>query len=217
MNVHRKYIGLLEFQPRLLWIVGPNAFTSDPDLVYTVEIDGDSDVVRLGQTDARALVAGNEIDRIHLERRRLVLAESDMKQVEIAAMHLEQQGRNMNGEAERVLWTGLVVTYARPFSRGNRVGRIDEGLEVSSDPTLRDLHAELCARRNDLFAHNDLTDQRGAVDVYAELGIGAGHFTETYAPPDPALLPAIQQLAAKQRSRFRERLDEIQRDLRTAG
>lgn len=53
-NHHRKYIGLLKFRPRILWIVGPEAFAADPDLVFGVE-GTRSGIVRLRHTDASEL------------------------------------------------------------------------------------------------------------------------------------------------------------------
>jgi hypothetical protein len=56
-NYHRKYLGLLKFRPRLLWIVGPGAFEADPDLVFCVEASAGS-VVNLRRTDATELTPG---------------------------------------------------------------------------------------------------------------------------------------------------------------
>jgi hypothetical protein len=54
-NHHRKYLGLLKFRPRILWIVGPGAFAAaDPDLVFRVE-ESSGSIVRLRRTDASEL------------------------------------------------------------------------------------------------------------------------------------------------------------------
>ena len=161
----------------------------------------------------------NNEARVRLERdlRRLVLAESDMRQAAVAAAHLAEQGRNMNGLAERVMWTGLVVTYARPYLESNTLYAVTGRLAKPDDPSLRPLHADLLKRRNDLFAHNDETELREPIDVYAYLGIGAGRFVEQYTPMNPEALPAIQRLAEAQRERFRERVDEIARRLGVAA
>jgi hypothetical protein len=56
-NHHRKYLGLLKYRPRILWIVGPEAFTAaDPDLVFRVEQSSGS-IVRLRRVDAGQLYA----------------------------------------------------------------------------------------------------------------------------------------------------------------
>src|SRR5712691_9293603 len=98
-----------------------------------------------------------ERKKLERERDRFVLAESDMRQVEGAASHLDARGSQMNDGAHRVMWTGLVVTYARPFSPRNRLGVISGRLARPSDD-LRPLHRNLLDRRDDLFAHNDVTE-----------------------------------------------------------
>jgi hypothetical protein len=149
--------------------------------------------------------------RLERERHRLVLAASDMRQVWIAADHLAAVP--MNADAERVLWTGLVVTYARPFMQSNALGAVSERLARSEDPGLRELHKNMCDRRDDLFAHNDVTELRDVMDAWAELGIGAGHYVERYAPMDAAVLSAISRLAHEQEQRFRDRQNEIEEQL----
>jgi hypothetical protein len=58
-NHHRKYLGLLKYRPRILWIVGPGAFTAaDPDLVFRVE-ESSGGIVRLHPINARELTFPN--------------------------------------------------------------------------------------------------------------------------------------------------------------
>jgi hypothetical protein len=57
-NHHRKYLGLLKFRPRILWIVGPEAFAADPDLVFRVE-ESSRDIVRLRPIDASELTSSS--------------------------------------------------------------------------------------------------------------------------------------------------------------
>jgi hypothetical protein len=57
-NHHRKYVGLLQFRPRILWIVGPEAFAADPDLVFRVEKSSRS-IVRLRRIDANELTSSS--------------------------------------------------------------------------------------------------------------------------------------------------------------
>jgi len=55
---HRKYVGLVEFRPRLLWVIGPDAFADKgPDLVFTVEIQSEGRV-RLFRTQPDELRVG---------------------------------------------------------------------------------------------------------------------------------------------------------------
>jgi hypothetical protein len=53
---HRKYVGLVEFRPHVLWIVGPDAFSGDPDLVFSVDVQGDG-IVRLIRAKSSWLAA----------------------------------------------------------------------------------------------------------------------------------------------------------------
>jgi hypothetical protein len=50
---------LLKYRLRILWIVGPEAFTAaDPDLVFRVEENSGS-IVRLNRMDARQLTCSS--------------------------------------------------------------------------------------------------------------------------------------------------------------
>ncbi|HEU5371532.1 MAG TPA: hypothetical protein VFU51_04000 [Gaiellaceae bacterium] len=157
-------------------------------------------------------------ERLLRERKRLVLAESDMKQAAAAAAHFVEYGADMNGDAERALITGIIVTYARPFtaSRGSSLGAIQGRLAEPESPALRHLHAELLQRRNDLFAHNDETEFRDELDIVAHLGDGEGRFVEAWTPVDYAVFASIERMASAQRDRFRSRIEEIAEALRAS-
>lgn len=132
-----------------------------------------------------------------------------MKQVAAAAAHLAAYGAEMNGDAERVMQTGMIVTYARPFaeSRRSNLGAIKGKLATPESPALVPFHVELLDRRNDLFAHNDATPWRGST-----VGLGGRH-VEEWEPVDPAVYRAVERLATEQRERFRKRLDLIEQEL----
>jgi hypothetical protein len=53
-NYHRKYAGLLNVRSPVLWVVAPEAFAADPDLVFRAEESGGG-IVRLRRIDAREL------------------------------------------------------------------------------------------------------------------------------------------------------------------
>jgi hypothetical protein len=86
--------------------------------------------------------------------RRFRIAESDMRQAAAAARFLDKRGREMHGDAERALETGMVVCYARPFTR-NKIGAIPRKLARPGDAAQSALHDALVKRRNDLYAHNE--------------------------------------------------------------
>jgi hypothetical protein len=156
----------------------------------------------------------SERERLEQERHRLVLAESDMKQAAIAAEHLAELGSQMNGDVERVLWTGLVVTYARPFGASNKVGAVQGRIVKLTDHMQRSLHERLCELRDVLFAHTDLTNLRETVDTAKLLGGGISGHVESYAPMNPDALPDIATLARELEKRFAERLEQIEPELR---
>jgi hypothetical protein len=165
------------------------------------------------------------VENLELERRKLVLAETDMQQAAAAAEHLCAHGPDMNADAEWVVWTGLMVTYARPYgaSRDRRgLGAVQGRLAKPEDETLRWLHKRICDRRNDLYAHNDGTDMRPILDIREELGIDTSHYVEVRTlrghDADDTLkgyevLPEIARLARAQEKRFRARLDDIEEEL----
>jgi|SRR5579859_1866635 len=57
-NHHRKYMGLLEHTPRILWIVGPEALSRTPDLVFRVR-KGRGGLVHLHRAAPSPLLARN--------------------------------------------------------------------------------------------------------------------------------------------------------------
>jgi hypothetical protein len=146
-------------------------------------------------------------EQLERERKRLVLAASDMRQAAAAASHLGNV--RMNDDVERVLWTGLVVTYARPYQPSNELGAVRGKLARPEDEGLRPLHENLLKRRGPLFAHNTESEHRGIEDPF-----GSGRYTESYAPTNPEALPGIERLANEQEKRFRKRLEAVEEELR---
>lgn len=59
LNHHRKYEGLLEYRPPVLWIIGPDAFSDTPDLVFRVR-DAGGGIVHLEPADAGALAVSSD-------------------------------------------------------------------------------------------------------------------------------------------------------------
>ena len=105
--------------------------------------------------------------RLEAERYRLIIAASDMRQVAEAAVYLDENKllSKMSEDTYRVMLTGIVVTYARPYLASNTLGPVDGKLGKPADHALRALHKNLLERCDDLFAHNDLTDNRLVEDV----------------------------------------------------
>jgi hypothetical protein len=145
-------------------------------------------------------------ERRNRERLRLVLAQSDMDQVAVAARRLAE-GPRMNRRAERVMWTGIVVTYARPFNKSNRLGAVSGRIVKLTNPMQKSLHERMCELRDELFAHNDETELRQVVEVSR-----SGSYSESYTEMDKGALRDIAELATEFEARFASRLDEIRRE-----
>lgn len=135
-----------------------------------------------------------------------------MKQAGAAADQVVS-GPQMNGDAERVMVTGLVVTYARPFSKSNTLGAVSGQIAKIDDERDRELHKWLCSRRDDLYAHNDMTEFRGVLDWYEMFGIGRGSYAEQYTSIGKAVLSRIADLAYEFERRFAMRVEEIEAEL----
>jgi hypothetical protein len=150
-------------------------------------------------------------DKLRRHRDVFVLAVSDMRQAWAAAEYLHRA--TMNDYAGRAFWTGLVVTYARPYLRSNRIGHVKGKLATPRDIELQPLHGFLMARRNDLAAHNDATPFRGVIDL-SDFGMTQGRtHAEMYNDWDPSVLPDIARLAHHQERRFTRKLDRIYKRL----
>lgn len=142
----------------------------------------------------------------------LVLAESDMRQAAAAARHLGAFGGAMHGDAERALWTGMIVSYARPFLPSNKAGVVPDRLATPRDPEQRALHGRLREVRDRIVAHNDATSARQAVKASEELGFGTG-YVEAWVPFLDEALPPVEALAEAQEAAFRKRRHEIEVEL----
>jgi hypothetical protein len=113
-----------------------------------------------------------ENESLLAELKRLILAEADMKQTEAGARYIEAS--TMNEDAHRALQTGVMVCYARPFTRRQGIGPLDRKEWAPGDVEEQALHRSILVLRDKVFAHTDDTDMREIVDAYALLGIGAG-------------------------------------------
>jgi hypothetical protein len=117
------------------------------------------------------------------------------------------EAREHRGQAryfERVIETGMVVTYARAFAGSNRAG-LDDDDDAPTDPRDRELHDELVGLRNRYHAHADHTPEWTLTDTRRLLGeAGRPLFSEQWSQLPAAKLRALADLAARQRERFAE-------------
>jgi hypothetical protein len=140
---------------------------------------------------------------------RFEFAVRDMEEVAAAATWLMKRAVPANNE--RVLLTGLIVSYGRPFT-DQGVGAIDGRKFAPRDPDLRQLHERLLYERDRRFAHTDETPGRFIAENVRDLfgmpielmdiqpGSAVEFVVETLAPTE---LPAVAALAKGQAERFR--------------
>ena len=135
-------------------------------------------------------------EHIRADIDRLRVTASDMRQAAAGACHLEliRAGEldRMNGDADRALETGVIVSYARPFTRQG-IGQLDSSVWEPASPEESSLHHAIIGLRDIRYAHTDRTGLRGTEDVF-----GTGHFAEKWSElPDDAW-PRIEALADAQ-------------------
>jgi hypothetical protein len=151
---------------------------------------------------------------VRAEIDRLRLAASDMRQAAAGPRHLEGARTGgvsrMNGDAERALETGVIVSYARPFTR-HGVGQLDRDLWAPSDERQARLHMALIRLRNIRYAHTDKTELRSTEDVFGE-----GRFSEARLPLRDDAWPRIAALAEaleREFSKLADALEDVLREL----
>jgi hypothetical protein len=135
---------------------------------------------------------------------RLLLASYDMRHASAGAKYLAAM--KINSDALRAFETGVVVSYARPFTR-HGVGQLNRDEWAPEDQAHRAVHCELIWLRNKVFAHTDKTDLREVVDVAPIGEIEEGLYVEQHVPLDN--LPLIAAVADAQGQRFRMAADEV--------
>lgn len=145
---------------------------------------------------------------------RLKRAALDMGLVEHAAGGLIE-AREQRGKArfyERVIETGMVVTYARVFGRSNRAGLgEDDAPEAEAD---RELHDEVIRLRSRYHAHADHTPDWTLQDLQRLFGeTGRPMFSEQWTQLPASKLRALADLAIRQRERFTEEANLLEIEL----
>jgi hypothetical protein len=140
---------------------------------------------------------------------RFELAARDMEEAAATAEWLAARG--IPKDLERPLFTGLIVTYARPFGEQG-IGAIDRRKYAPKDADARRLHDRLIHERAVRSAHTDKTPGRFIAENVRDLfgvpielvGIQPGSAVEMVVETlAPAELPAVAALARAQAERFR--------------
>jgi len=142
----------------------------------------------------------SEHDRLVNEIRRFRSAASDMHHVALAAATLDELG--LNEGAVRVLHTGIVITYVRPF-RSEGIGSLDEEEWAPQGRDARTLHDALVSLRNKVYAHPDRTPYRDIEDASALLMLRGGPtYAESYVLLNESGVTRLGEIAVEQGRRF---------------
>ena len=168
-----------------------------------------------GLNSTRRQGAMNESQRnaIRKEIKRLRLAASDMNQVAAAAAQLTLSGVRLMEGAERIVHTGIVVAYVRPF-RNAGIGNLSEDDWAPPTPEDRALHDRIVTLRDKVYAHTDNTEYRDIEDTSELLGLEGGPtYAESWVSLSPEGVNRIGRLAETQARRFAEGADELEYQL----
>jgi hypothetical protein len=141
----------------------------------------------------------SERNRLLREVRRFQFAQADMLQAAAAAEALLRE--DTNRDLCRALETAIAVIYARPFTSSNKIGAL--GPEwAPPEPTDRSLHDQLREKRDQVYAHSDVTPLRDVIDIGAALGKDHPVYSETWYPVSRPMLPIFIRMAREQEKRF---------------
>ena len=131
------------------------------------------------------------------ELRRLTLARSDMRSARrLAGLLIDALGQpRRDPDLEMGLMTGLVVSYARPFTRA-RIGRLRgrRWERFDGNENFEAWHAQLLGIRKKLYAHTDFTYTRQIIVLPA--GAWGKIGTTTVEAQPPWAQDAIESFAA---------------------
>jgi hypothetical protein len=157
-------------------------------------------------------------DRNRLAKRyqMLLFASSDMWHAQAAANAWAE--KDETDPVFRVLHTGMIVIYARPFSSSNFV-QLDPDCYRPDESGLADLHDLLLRMRNRAAAHTDEPKKSGR-----KAGIGFGEvpggkpivgIAEEYEIISRSSLPGLLKLFESQKVSFELESEKIRKELRT--
>ncbi|MBA2741382.1 MAG: hypothetical protein H0U46_05170 [Actinobacteria bacterium] len=145
--------------------------------------------------------------------RRLRLAAIDMRLVEQTARALLEVPATVR-LSKRVLETGLVVTYARPYLDSNRSGGVGGRWRPPSGADREFHHWVIDELRDTYHAHADRSPRRTITDTAAMLGVeGPPTYAEAWWSLTDSELEKLAELAGKQAERFEAAAVEAGREL----
>lgn len=154
-----------------------------------------------------------ELRRLHLAQRDLESADSLL---DLLAEREPIDGNDFGPTAEG-LWTGVSVSYMRPFTSGLRVS--GEWEIFDSRPDLEARHNRLRVLRDTLFAHTDAGSGREVLlmPLGGTAAEGRGFVTEQRQAFRHAAIEEVRELVAFQQHRIGARVEELVRELSERG
>jgi hypothetical protein len=144
---------------------------------------------------------------------RLRLAAKDLELAAHAASGLIEAA-DYRGSArvyERVIETGMVVTYARPFLPSNEAGL--GGRWRPTDENERALHDELVDLRGEYHAHASHTPQRRLEIMSGFFESGPPILAESWTKLPVEKLLLLKEMASRQAERFADEADRLELEL----
>lgn len=145
---------------------------------------------------------GSERNRLRKDLRLLRFAAGDMRQTRAAIGALLATTEEDDVNLMLALETAIVVSYARPFTEGEGVGRLTEEWAPEDDHE-RAVHDELLFLRDKAGAHTDKESGRDVVERFELYDDGLTGFQESWEALDREVLRTIvAPICDRQERRF---------------
>jgi hypothetical protein len=133
---------------------------------------------------------------------------------DLRALLAQVQPVDISGRAWGLL-TGMVVSYARPFTKSYAYGKLEpKWARFPNRPDLAERHKRLLRMRDTLLAHNDLTPHRRVLFFTTGAMLDdRPTVTEGRAPVNLPGIDELQGLFSYQDARFADECEELARRL----
>jgi hypothetical protein len=155
----------------------------------------------------------SERNRLRKQLRLLRFAAGDMRQARAAITALLATTEEDDVNLMLALETAVVVCYARPFTEGEGVGRLDAEWAPEDDHDAS-VHEELLYLRDKAGAHTDKKSGRDVVERFELYDDGLTGFQESWQALDRELLRTIViPICDRQERRFQEAAYELAEQL----
>jgi hypothetical protein len=149
--------------------------------------------------------------RLEKQKLSLHLAASDMDQTAAAAEALDAENDDEKVNLMRALETAIAACYARPFTKGSMVVRLNASKWVSPGHD-RELHDTLMQMRHQVYAHTDAASGRsaGSSQATTSKGVLTVTYSEGWWAFPRELIPDVIDLCRRQAQHFRAEALQIE-------